>query len=344
METIVVNSLLALIVAFGVAALLGPIVIPILHRLKFGQNVRDDGPKTHLKKQNTPTMGGVMILVAIVIAVLIFAHRNYSLVIWALLMTVLFGLIGFLDDFIKILKKRSLGLRAWQKIAAQFVLSLGFAIALYFTPSVGSTIWLDRLDLGVFYIPFAMFVIIAAVNSVNLIDGLDGLSSSVTSVYSTAVGVMVILYVLTYSTRVIPTLEQAVAEQSMLEGLSGMAVFALATAGACLGFLVHNAYPAKVFMGDLGAFTLGGAVSAMALLTRTSLLLPLMGVMYVASSVSVILQVGSYKLRHKRIFRMAPLHHHFELGGAPETRIVSMYSVVTAIASAAALIIFWFCK
>ena len=189
-----------------------------------------------------------------------------------------------------------------------------------------------------------MFVIIAAVNSVNLIDGLDGLSSSVTSVYSTAVGVMVILYVLTYSTRVIPTPEQAVAEQSMLEGLSGMAVFALATAGACLGFLVHNAYPAKVFMGDLGAFTLGGAVSAMALLTRTSLLLPLMGVMYVASSVSVILQVGSYKLRHKRIFRMAPLHHHFELGGAPETRIVSMYSVVTAIASAAALIIFWFCK
>ena len=190
-----------------------------------------------------------------------------------------------------------------------------------------------------------MFVIIATVNSVNLIDGLDGLSSSVTAVYSTATGVMIALFVLTYSNRAILTAEQTVAEQNMLEGLSGMSVFAFATAGACLGFLVHNVYPAKVFMGDLGAFTLGGAVAAMALLTRTSLLLPLMGVMYVASSVSVILQVGSYKLRNKkRIFRMAPLHHHFELGGTPETKIVSMYSVVTAIASAAALLIFWFCK
>ncbi len=343
MESVVVNSLLALVVAFGVAALLGPIVIPILHRLKFGQNVRDDGPKTHLKKQNTPTMGGVMILLAVVAATLIFAHRNYAMAIWALLMTVLFGLVGFLDDFIKIMKKRSLGLKAWQKIVAQFVLSLGFAIALYFNPAVGSTIWLDRLDLGIFFIPFAMFVIIATVNSVNLIDGLDGLSSSVTSVYSLASGIMVILYVLTYPTASLAP-EAALSVSGMLEGLSGIAVFAFAVAGGCMGFLVHNTYPAKVFMGDLGAFTLGGAVAAMALLTRTSLLLPLMGVMYVASSVSVILQVGSYKLRHKRIFRMAPLHHHFELGGAPETKIVSMYSVVTAIASACALLIFWLCK
>lgn len=343
MENTVVNSLLALLVAFGVAALLGPIVIPILHRLKFGQNVRDDGPKTHLKKQNTPTMGGVMILIAIVAATLIFAHRNYSLALWALLFAVLFGLVGFLDDFIKIIKKRSMGLHAWQKIAAQFVLSLGFAIALYFHPSVGSTIWLDRLDLGIFFIPFAMFVIIAAVNSVNLIDGLDGLSSSVTSIYSTGSGLIVLLYLLTFSSASLSG-EQAVIMSDTLGGLSGLAVFSFATAGACLGFLVHNSYPAKVFMGDLGAFTLGGAVAAMALLSRTSLLLPLMGVLYVATSISVILQVGSYKLRHKRIFRMAPLHHHFELGGAPETRIVSMYSVVTAIASAAALLIFWLCK
>ena len=340
METIVLKSLLALLVAFGVAALLGPIVIPILHRLKFGQNVRDDGPQTHLKKQNTPTMGGVMLLIAIVIATLIFSGASYRLSVWALLMTALFGLVGFLDDFIKIMKKRSMGLHAWQKIAAQFVLSLGFAIALYYHPMVGSTIWLDKADLGVFFIPFAMFVIIAAVNSVNLIDGLDGLSSSVTSVYSLATGVMIVLFVSAFGGA------GAVAEEtvSLLNGLSGMAVFSLAVTGACLGFLIHNSYPAKVFMGDLGAFTLGGAVSAMALLTRTSLLLPLMGVMYVASSVSVILQVGSYKLRHKRIFRMAPLHHHFELGGAPETRIVSMYTVVTAIASACALLIFWFCK
>lgn len=337
--TIVLYSLLALLVAFGIAALLGPIVIPVLHRLKFGQNVRDDGPKTHLKKQNTPTMGGVMILAAIVIATLIFS-RNYSLTLWALLFTVLFGLVGFLDDFIKIIKKRSLGLRAWQKIAAQFVLSLGFAIALYFHPSVGSTLWLDKLDLGIFYIPFAMFVIIGTVNAVNLIDGLDGLSSSVTSIYSLATGVMIVLFVLTAP----KTADGWEAKQELMNGLSGMSVFAFAVAGGCLGFLVHNTYPAKVFMGDLGAFTLGGAVAAMALLTRTTLLLPLMGVMYVASAVSVILQVGSYKLRKKRIFRMAPLHHHFELGGTPETKIVSMYSVVTLIASAGALLIFWLCK
>jgi phospho-N-acetylmuramoyl-pentapeptide-transferase len=343
MSIVVVNSLLALVVAFGAAALLGPLVIPVLHRLKFGQQVRDDGPKTHLKKQNTPTMGGVMILVAILLATLIFSHKSYSLTVWALLMTALFGLVGFLDDFIKIVKKRSLGLRAWQKIAAQFVLSLGFAIALYFHPAVGSTIWLDRLDLGVFYIPFAMFVIIAVVNSVNLIDGVDGLSSSVTSVYSLATGVMLVLFVLTFNGEALEP-EAAVAASGALDGLSGLAVFAFATAGACMGFLVHNTYPAKVFMGDLGAFTLGGAVAAMALLSRTSLLLPLMGVLYVATSVSVILQVGSYKLRHKRIFRMAPLHHHFELGGTPETKIVSMYTVVTAIASAGALIIFWLCK
>ena len=343
MSTIVLNSMLALLTAFGAAALLGPLVIPILHRMKFGQQVRDDGPQTHLKKQNTPTMGGVMILVAILLATLIFSHKSYSLTVWALLMTVLFGLVGFLDDFIKIIKKRSLGLRAWQKIAAQFLLSLGFAIALYFHPAVGPTIWLDRLDLGVFYIPFAMFVIIAVVNSVNLIDGVDGLSSSVTSVYSLATGVMLVLYVLTFNGETLGP-EAAVAASDALDGLSGLSVFAFATAGACMGFLVHNTYPAKVFMGDLGAFTLGGAVAAMALLSRTSLLLPLMGVLYVATSVSVILQVGSYKLRHKRIFRMAPLHHHFELGGTPETKIVSMYTVVTAIASACALIIFWLCK
>ena len=343
METIVLNSLFAMLVAFGVAALLGPVVIPVLHRLKFGQNVRDDGPQTHLKKQNTPTMGGVMILIAVIAATLIFAHRNYSLAVWALLFTVLFGLVGFLDDFIKIVKKRSLGLRAWQKIAAQFLLSLGFAIALYFHPSVGSTIWLTKLDLGIFYIPYAMFVIIAAVNSVNLIDGLDGLSSSVTAVYSLASGVMLVLYVLTFPTESLEP-NVAVAASDTLGGLSGLSVFAFAVAGACMGFLMHNTYPAKVFMGDLGAFTLGGAVAAMALLSRTSLLLPLMGVLYVATSLSVILQVGSYKLRHKRIFRMAPLHHHFELGGTPETKIVSVYTVVTAIASGCALIIFWFCK
>ena len=343
METVVVNSLLALIVAFGAAALLGPLLIPVLHKLKFGQNVRSNGPQSHLKKQDTPTMGGVMILIALALATLIFARKSYMPAILGLLMAVLFGLIGFFDDFIKIYQKRSTGLYAWQKILAQFVLAVGFALILYFHPAVGSTLWFDKLDIGVFYIPYAVFVIIATVNSVNLIDGADGLSSSVTSVYAIAGAAMMILYVLSFRTAQLDA-EAALAASSALGGLSGLAVFSAAVAGSCLGFLVHNAYPAKVFMGDLGSFTLGGAVAAIALLSRTSLLLPLMGVMYVLTSVSDILQVGSYKLRHKRVFRMAPLHHHLELGGMPEAKIVSLYTVVTAIACAGALLIFWFCK
>ena len=329
----ILNSLFALLTAFVVCALLGPITIPMLKKLKFGQNVRDDGPQTHLKKQGTPTMGGIMILAAILVSTLIWGHGDYTFPLVALLMCTLFGLVGFLDDFIKIHKKRSLGLRAWQKIAAQFVLALGFAIWLYFLDGVGSTIWLDKLDIGIFYIPFAMFVIIAVVNSVNLTDGLDGLSSSVTSIYSMGTAMLCILFVLLGNAAVTDVLH-----------MTGMAVFASAVAGACIGFLIHNTYPAKVFMGDAGAFTLGGAVSAMALLTRTSLLVPLMGICFVASSVSVILQVGSYKLRNKkRIFKMAPLHHHFEQCGVCETKIVTMYSIVTLLSSAAALIIFVFC-
>lgn len=335
MDHIVVNTLCALVMAFGLSALQGPLVIPLLRRLKFGQTIRDDGPKTHLVKQGTPTMGGIMILIALVLTSLLWGRANYTFTLIALCMCILFGCLGFVDDFIKIVKKRSLGLRAWQKIAGQFLLAAGFAFWLYFTEGVGSTVFLDRMDIGVFYIPFAMFVIIAIVNSVNLIDGLDGLSSTVTSTYSLFVAALLVMFVLTSNDMSVETASQ----------MNAMAAFSAALCGACLGFLVHNAYPAKVFMGDAGAFTLGGAISAVALLTRTTLLVPLMGICYVLTSVSVILQVGSYKLRNKkRIFKMAPLHHHFEQCGVPETRIVSMYQVVTLIASAAALILFWFVK
>ena len=335
MDHIVVNTLCALVMAFGLSALQGPLVIPLLRRLKFGQTIRDDGPKTHLVKQGTPTMGGIMILIALVLTSLLWGRANYTFTLIALCMCILFGCLGFVDDFIKIVKKRSLGLRAWQKIAGQFLLAAGFAFWLYFTEGVGSTVFLDRMDIGVFYIPFAMFVIIAIVNSVNLIDGLDGLSSTVTSTYSLFVAALLVMFVLTSNDMSVETASQ----------MNAMAAFSAALCGACLGFLVHNAYPAKVFMGDAGAFTLGGAISAVALLTRTTLLVPLMGICYVLTSVSVILQVGSYKLRNKkRIFKMAPLHHHFEQCGVPETRIVSVYQVVTLIASAAALILFWFVK
>ena len=322
MDHIVVNTLCALVMAFGLSALQGPLVIPLLRRLKFGQTIRDDGPKTHLVKQGTPTMGGIMILIALVLTSLLWGRANYTFTLIALCMCILFGCLGFVDDFIKIVKKRSLGLRAWQKIAGQFLLAAGFAFWLYFTEGVGSTVFLDRMDIGVFYIPFAMFVIIAIVNSVNLIDGLDGLSSTVTSTYSLFVAALLVMFVLTSNDMSVETASQ----------MNAMAAFSAALCGACLGFLVHNAYPAKVFMGDAGAFTLGGAISAVALLTRTTLLVPLMGICYVLTSVSVILQVGSYKLRNKkRIFKMAPLHHHFEQCGWSEWKIVIVFSLVTMV-------------
>lgn len=343
MDTVVVNSLLALIVAFGAAAALGPLLIPVLGRLNLGQNVRSNGPQSHLVKQDTPTMGGILLLLAAALATLLFAHRDYSLAILSLMMAVLFGLVGFLDDFIKIYKKRATGMSAWQKIAAQFVFAVLFALVLYFHPSVGSTLWFDRLDLGVFYIPYAVFVIIATVNSVNLIDGADGLAASVTGVYGLFGAMMMSLFVLSFRSASFDAEETVLVSQT-LDRLSGLSVFAAAVAGSCFGFLIYNAYPAKVFMGDLGSFMLGGAVAAFALFSRTSLLLPLMGIVYVITSVSDIVQVGSYKLRHKRVFKMAPLHHHLELSGMPESKIVSLYTVVTAVACAAGLVIFWFCK
>lgn len=335
MYAILYRSLFALLTAFGLAALLGPATIPMLHALHFGQNVRKEGPKSHKMKQGTPTMGGIMILAAIVVSTLLWGRDSYSFVMIALLMSGLYGLIGFADDFIKVTRKQSLGLRPWQKIAAQFVLGIGFAIWLYRTENVGPTLWLNRLDIGIFYVPFALFVIIACVNSVNLTDGLDGLAASVSAVYAVFLSALLCMAVVTAT---------ASADAKLLHDQSALSVFAMATAGASIGFLLYNAYPARVFMGDTGAFTLGGAVAAMALLSRTALLLPLMGICFVASAVSVILQVGSVKLRGKRIFRMAPLHHHFELGGVPEPKIVSAYSIVTAMSSAGALLLYWFMK
>ena len=233
MDTVVVNSLLALIVAFGVAAALGPLLIPVLHRLKFEQNVRSNGPQSHLVKQDTPTMGGMMILLATALSTLIFAHRDYTLAILGLLMAVLFGLIGFLDDFIKIFKKRANGLSAWQKIAAQFVFAVLFAVVLYLHPAVGTTIWLDKLDLGIFFIPYAVFVIIATVNSVNLIDGADGLAASVTGVYALSGAFLMILFVLSFRSAA-PEGEAAVRTATMLDRISGLAVFAAAAAGILL--------------------------------------------------------------------------------------------------------------
>ncbi|MDO4565376.1 MAG: phospho-N-acetylmuramoyl-pentapeptide-transferase [Clostridia bacterium] len=307
--------LLAFLVALLMVLILGPLFIPMIKRLRIGQTEREEGPQSHLEKTGTPTMGGVLFLFALVASVLIFASDS-ALVLCALLLTIAFGLVGFWDDFIKVWFKRSLGLRAYQKIILQFLIALAAALWLYYSDEVGSKllipIWNIEWDLGIFYIPFAVFVIIASVNSVNLIDGLDGLSSSVTIIFmSFYAGLFFLLDV---------------------PDKGGLATFCAALTGGLLGFLRFNNYKAQVFMGDTGSLALGGAVAAVALISRSAVLLPIMGICYVASSVSVILQVGSYKLRNKkRIFRMAPLHHHFELGGMSETRIVFMYSLTTVI-------------
>ena len=322
MDTLIYSILLA----FVVSLVLGPIVIPLLHKLKFGQQVRDDGPKQHLKKSGTPTMGGIMMLLAMAVPLAVFCGGSMEFLFMAVVGTAGFGLIGFLDDFLKIRHKRSLGLRGYQKIIGQLGVSLVLALWAYHEPLVGSTLYIPFFDvsweLGWFYVPFMVFVIIAVVNSVNLTDGLDGLASGVTLI--DAITYAFIFYVLAASAG-------ASGDVMLQSNLQNGVVFAGALAGACLGFLRFNAYPARVFMGDTGSLALGGALSVMAMATRTALIVPFVGVMFVASSVSVILQVGSYKLRNKkRVFRMAPLHHHFELKGYPETKIVSMYMIITA--------------
>ena len=326
--------ILSILFAFLICIVLGPLVIPLLHKLKFGQNVRDDGPKKHLAKAGTPTMGGVITIFAVSLVTLLMGKGSQEFSIVTVLVMVGYGLIGFLDDFIKVKMKRSLGLRAYQKIIGQFGLALVIAIWAYRNPMVGSVVNVPFLniewDLGWFYIPFAVFVIIAIVNSVNLTDGLDGLASGVMMIDAVIYGVICAIL----------TAAAAEAGNVMLAAnLNNEMIFAGALAGGCLGFLRFNAYPARVFMGDTGSLALGGALSMLAISTRSMLIVPIIGIMFMMSSISVILQVGSYKLRNKkRVFLMAPLHHHFELKGFPETKIVSMYMIITAVAGLVVLL------
>ena len=308
---------LAFVLSLGTCLVIGPVMIPALRRLKFGQSVRNDGPQRHLQKQGTPTMGGVMFFFSLILGTIFLARDNY-IGYYLLLFTLGFGLIGFVDDYIKIVKKRSLGLTAGQKIVAQ----LGFScllifLALHFLristevmiPIIGVTI-----DLGCFYAPFSVFLMVGTTNAVNLTDGLDGLASGVTMIVAlgyTLIGILCQQY--------------------------AVVIFGAALVGSCLGFLVFNHYPAKVFMGDTGSLALGGAVAALAIVTKTELFLPLIGIIYVAEAFSDIIQVGVYKWKHVRVLKMAPLHHHFELCGWSETRVVAVFSIITALLCLVAL-------
>ncbi len=312
------------IISFLATLLLGIILIPWLKKLKFGQQVRDDGPKTHLKKTGTPTMGGIIFIFPLILVSLLETRGSGEFVIVAVLSTLGFALIGSLDDYIKVVKKRSLGLRAYQKIISQLVIAVVLAFYAYLNPYIGSSVIVPFIgaewDLGVFYIPIATFIIIGTVNSVNLTDGLDGLCSGVTLVITATLSI-----ILTFSAKLAN-------EESLgwlAENYQDLIVFSAALTGALLGFLRYNAHPAQVFMGDTGSLGLGGAISALSILLRIPLWIPIFGGIYLAEAVSVILQVGSFKLRGKRIFKMAPIHHHFELKGMPETRVVSMFMIAT---------------
>lgn len=325
----IVRIVLTGIVAFAATVVASVIIIPLLRKKKAEQHVRDDGPQTHLVKQGTPTMGGIMMVIGIVAASLCFAiYGNIAAVltiIFLLAAMLLFMVIGFADDAVKLFKKRSLGLRAWQKIVGQLVVSAGVACFSYFilgnhaeTLPFAKTNW----ELGIGYIPFTMFVFISMVNSVNLTDGLDGLATSLTLTNGVAfVAIALLMSGLTLGTG------------RPVDGVTNTAVFAAAVVGACAGFLIFNKYPAKVFMGDTGSFALGAALTAIAVSLDMQLLLPIMGLMFVLSAISVIIQVGSFKLRGKRVFKMAPLHHHFELGGATEMQVVAGYLIVTVLLS-----------
>ena len=299
-------------IGFLIVIILGPIFIPMLARFKFGQTVRDEGPQSHLAKNGTPTMGGVMMIVAILITGLTRAKISQGLIV-GLICIVGFGFVGFLDDFIKIKMKRSLGLKAYQKIILQFALALYIAYYQYSASPSATQLVIPFtnhiINLGIWYIPFMMIFIIGTVNAVNLTDGLDGLASGVTLIVSC----FFILFAVSISN-------------------SDVAILAAATAGACLGFLGFNSYPAKVFMGDTGSMALGGAVVAFATLTNSPLIIIIVGFIYLAEALSVMIQVTYFKLTNgKRIFKMAPLHHHFEQCGWPETRVVFVFWIVTVV-------------
>ena len=300
------------LISFGISAILGPVVIPFLKKLKMGQTERVEGVQSHLKKAGTPTMGGVMFLVSTVITALFYV-KDYPKIIPVLFLTLGFGLIGFLDDYLKVVLRRSDGLLAWQKLLLQGVVTGIFTFYILNYTDISLTMripfWSGHyLDLGWLAVPLLFFAVIGTVNGVNFTDGVDGLASSVT------------LIVAVFFTVVSIGLK------------SGIEPFTCAVVGGLMGFLLYNVYPAKVFMGDTGSLALGGFVAGCAYMMQMPLFILIVGLIYLVEVLSVMIQVTYFKATHgKRIFRMTPIHHHFELGGWSETRVVAVFSIITAI-------------
>ncbi len=311
-------SIAAVMFAFCISALAGPVLIPFLRRLKCGQTVRDDGPAAHLKKTGTPTMGGILILFAVVTAAVVFLDE-YPKIAPILFLTVGFGFVGLMDDYIKVVCRRSMGLTPWQKLFGQLTVTGIFAWYLTRYTDVSLTMKVPffpekYLDFGIWNIPILFFIVLGTVNGTNFTDGLDGLAGSVTLMVAVFFSVVAI-------------------------GTSGgIEPVTCAVAGALLGFLLFNVHPAEVFMGDTGSLALGGFVAGCAYMLQMPLYIAIVGIIYLTEVASVMLQVGYYKLSGgKRIFKMAPLHHHFELCGWSETRVTAVFTIITALMCLVAL-------
>ncbi|MBR4695776.1 MAG: phospho-N-acetylmuramoyl-pentapeptide-transferase [Selenomonadaceae bacterium] len=311
------SFLVAAAAAACVVLLMGPVMLPVLHRLKFGQSIREEGPKSHQAKSGTPTMGGIMIILGILVGTLAAAPLTTEILLAVFIMLGHFVL-GFLDDYIKVVKKRNLGLRAKEKLLGQIAIAV---VTMYIgTAELGldTNIWIPMLNhevnIGFLYYPLVLFVLVGTSNAVNLTDGLDGLASGTMAIASSVYAVVCILM-----------------------GHGDLALFCVSVVGACLAFLRFNAHPAKVFMGDTGSLALGGAFAAMGILTHTELLLAVVGLIFVCEALSVIIQVISFQTTGKRVFRMSPIHHHFELGGWSEWKVVFVFWFVGLLAGVAGL-------
>ena len=301
----------AVLISFAVCVVTGPWAIPFLRKLKFGQSILEIGPQWHAKKSGTPTMGGIIFIIGIIIAVMVTVH---DLRVFLLLASALsFGVIGFIDDYIKVVLKRNLGLTARQKFTAQTIAAIAYVAMLYYFQLVNTQIYIPYVNIF-FELPMwaymflSVFVILATVNSVNLTDGLDGLASSIT---------LTVSIFFTFAALLFADVETA--------------IFAATITGGCLGFLLFNAYPAKVFMGDTGSLFLGGAIAAIAISLRNPLILVIVGGVYLVETLSVMIQVASFKITGKRVFKMSPIHHHFEMIGWKETKVVTIFVLVTVL-------------
>lgn len=316
----ILHIILIIVLSAVCSGILTFLEIPILQSKQFKQYIREEGPESHKKKSGTPTMGGLAMIAALIIMTVVVV-RVSAVSMVMLVVTLLFGAIGFLDDYIKVAEKHNLGLRAWQKLVLQIVFGVALGIYIKYFTDFGTGVYIpfygQQVNFGILYVPFVTFVIVAMANSVNLTDGLDGLCSGVTAIVAIFFAIIGIKL-----GQVAPT------------------SYSAAVAGVCLGFLAFNKNPAKLFMGDTGSMTLGAAVAVIAIMMKMEFLLIIAGFIYVMESLSVIIQVISFQTTGKRVFRMSPIHHHFELGGMSERKVVAMFWGITLLCCVIAYLIF----